>query len=145
MLTLAHPSVSASVFAACTEVGYWQTARAPGVSIRSQRIDREYYRQLCLDVFGLVDLPAIEQTNNYYGGAQLATSNTFFTNGVEDPWQWASVRHTLAPSVPAVVVNCTQCAHCVEQYTPTANDSQVLVEVRQRISAFVKTILFGEP
>ena len=122
-------------------MGYWQTAREPGRSIRSQRINRAYYQQLCKDVFGVTELPAINGTNNYYGGAHLATSNTFFLNGVEDPWQWAGVRHSLAPSVPAVIVNCTQCAHCVELYTPTANDSKVLVDVRRRVTAFVRRLL----
>lgn len=126
---------------ACTEVGYWQTAREPGQSIRSQRINRAYYQQLCKEVFGVTDLPAINATNNYYGGAHLATSNTFFVNGVEDPWQWASVRRPLAGSVPAVVVNCTQCAHCVEEYTPKANDAAELVEVRRRVTAFVRRLL----
>jgi len=122
-------------------VGYWQTARKPGQSIRSQRINRSYYQQLCKEVFGVTELPAINATNNYYGGAHLATSNTFFVNGVEDPWQWASVRHTLAPTVPAVVVNCTQCAHCVEEYTPMADDAKELVAVRQRVTAFVRRLL----
>ena len=81
-------------------------------------------------------------TNNYFGGAHLATSNTWFVNGVEDEWQWASVRHSLGPTVPAVVVNCSQCAHCVEQYTPTASDAPELVDVRKRVTSFVHRLLF---
>ena len=122
-------------------MGYWQTARAKGESIRSQRINRAYYQDLCKDVFGVTELPEVMETNLYYGGWNLSTSNTFFVNGVEDPWQWASVRQPLGPSVPAVVVNCTQCAHCVDQLTPTAEDAATLKETRARITAFVRRLL----
>ena len=125
----------------CTEVGYWQVSRPKGESIRSQRINRQYYIDLCREVFGVTTLPAVEETNLYYGGWNLSTSNTFFVNGVEDPWQWAGVRQSLGETVPAVVVNCTQCAHCVDLVTPTPADAQSLKETRARISAFVHRLL----
>jgi hypothetical protein len=125
----------------CTEVGYWQVARQRAVSIRSQAVNSSYYEQLCYDVFGIRSLPAVPETNNYYGGWNLSTSNTFFTNGVEDPWQWAGVRQSLSDSVPAVVVNCTQCAHCVDLVTPKDDDAATLKETRTRIRAFVKRVL----
>jgi hypothetical protein len=89
----------------------------------------------------VTDLPEVMETNLYYGGWNLSTSETFFVNGVEDPWQWASVRHSLGPSVPAVVVNCSQCAHCVDQVTPTDGDADTLKEARTRITAFVRRLL----
>ena len=49
----------------CTEVGYWQVARTPGESIRSQRINKAYYQDLCKAVFGVTDLPAVNETNLY--------------------------------------------------------------------------------
>ena len=125
----------------CTEVGYWQVARPPGQSIRSQRINRAYYQALCKEVFGVTELPAVEETNIYFGGWNLSTSATFFVNGVEDPWQWASVRHPLGPTVPAVVVNCSQCAHCVDLVTPTDDDAATLKDVRARITQFVRRLL----
>ena len=125
----------------CTEVGYFQVARAKGESIRSQRINRTYYQDLCRDVFGVLPLPAVAETNLYYGGWNITSSNIFFVNGVEDPWQWASVRQSLGDSVPAVVVNCTQCAHCVDLVTPTADDAPALKETRERITTFVHRLL----
>jgi len=126
----------------CTEVGYWQTARPVDVSIRSQRIDRRYYMDMCHYIFGVTEYPRVDETNEYYGGWNISTSNTFFVNGIEDPWQHASVQ-----KVPegvnnhAITVNCTNCAHCVELYTPTDNDASVLKDTRKKVTAFVGALI----
>jgi len=126
----------------CTEVGYWQTARTPDVSIRSQRINTRYYMDMCHEVFGLTHLPDIEGTNNYYGGWNISTSNTFFVNGIEDPWQHASVQSVpVGPNSRAITVNCTNCAHCVEEYTPTDSDAQTLKDTRKQVTAFVQQLI----
>lgn len=126
----------------CTEVGYWQTARPVEVSIRSQRINTRYYMDLCHEVFGLKHFPDIEGTNNYYGGWNITTSNTFFVNGIEDPWRHASVQKVPeGTNNHASTVNCTNCAHCVEEYTPTDNDAASLKETRKQVTAFVQDLL----
>jgi hypothetical protein len=127
-------------FQTCAELGYWQVAPEHN-PIRSTRINRKYYQDLCADVFGLKDLPFIDATNDYYGGNQNAGSNIFFVNGVEDPWQWASIRSTLNPFNFATVVNCSQCAHCVDLYTPTSTDAPELVFTRSAETDFISTAL----
>jgi hypothetical protein len=83
-------------------------------------------------------MPDVNGTNQYYGGSRIAATNVFFTNGGEDPWQWASIRSTFTPAEPARVTNCTQCAHCVELYTPSDNDDPALVQTREMSTAYVQ-------
>jgi hypothetical protein len=97
----------------CTEVGWWQIA--PQVnSIRSKRIDLAWHRGVCNQLFGMTTDPDTNATNVYYGGTNIVSSNIYFTNGIEDPWQWAAIRNTISPSLPATVVDCEECGHCVE-------------------------------
>ena len=69
-------------------------------------------------------------------------ANTYFTNGVEDQWQWATIRDVNLGSQRARTSNCTDCGHCVEMYTPTPNDSAELNATRDDIRAWIAT-LFG--
>jgi hypothetical protein len=119
-------------FQTCAELGYWQVAPKSN-PIRSTQINRTYYEDLCFDVFGRRDLPEIEATNSYYGGNHYGGNMIFSINGVEDPWQWATHRE--------LVVNCSQCAHCVDLYTPTETDAPELVEARAAETAFLADAL----
>jgi hypothetical protein len=118
----------------CTEVAWWQVAPSSG-SIRSQAVDMAYHQDLCNRVFGLTTLPDVNGTNNYYGGLDIGGSNIYFSQGVQDPWQWAGMRATPRPSMPTTVVDCDGCAHCVDLYTPTATDSESLVKEREAVKA----------
>ena len=86
--------------------------------------------------------PNIDAANIDYGGAGIQGTNIIFTNGVEDPWRWASVppppSSLPSSSETTILVDCDQCAHCVELYTPTANDAPSLVQARQFISTTVQ-------
>ncbi len=46
-----------------------------------------------------------------------------------DPWKWASLLQS-NNKVVARVANCTNCAHCVDLYTPTSSDSLELRKIR---------------
>lgn len=123
----------------CTELAYFQTAPKDN-PIRSKKVDLDWHRESCNTIFGksLMDTiwpPKVEDTNNIYGGVDFSGFNVFFTNGVEDPWQWAGIRENPADprkdwQYDAIVVNCTQCAHCVDLYSPTASDAPELVHTR---------------
>lgn len=48
--------------------------------------------------------------------------NIVFTNGVEDPWKWASLLENKNKMI-AIEIDCTNCAHCVDLYTPKESDA----------------------
>lgn len=122
----------------CTELGWFQVAPAQG-SIRSPLLTVQWHQAFCNKLFGLpMDaLPDTEATNRYYGGQGIAGSNIYFSNGVEDPWKWASIQTGLSPSEQANVINCTYCAHCVDLYTPSPSDAPALVQERETVKALV--------
>lgn len=56
-----------------------------------------------------------------------------FTNGGEDPWQWAGVRESAVPQLPAMLIRCSGCAHAVDLRTPEPSDPPELQEARQAV------------
>lgn len=120
----------------CTELAYWQIA-PPAGAIRSSQVNMTYHEDLCKRVFGLTSLPDVDATNEYYGGAQPGGTNVYFANGIQDPWQWAGVRASLRPSMPADVIDCIDCAHCADLYTPTPEDAPALQADRAAVEAAI--------
>ena len=51
------------------------------------------------------------------------------TNGVEDPWRWASLQKSQG-NIISRVADCTNCAHCVDLYTPDSKDAPELKKIR---------------
>ncbi len=47
-----------------------------------------------------------------------------------DPWKWASLQQSKKPEIYAKVINCDNCAHCVDLRAPTDHDSQDLTNTR---------------
>lgn len=125
----------------CTEVAYFQTAYTPS-SMRPKIIDLDYYRETCHKAFGDNIWPNVNHTNLLLGETHLARTNIFFTNGVEDPWKWAGAMAVPEHSgMEAQVVDCDDCAHCVELYTPKDSDAPTLKAARQRIEVWLANIL----
>jgi pimeloyl-ACP methyl ester carboxylesterase len=121
----------------CSELAYFQVA--PKVnSIRSTQIDLAWHQRFCARVFPEFTTfpPNTHAVNVQYGGNMTDGTNILFVNGVEDPWQTASVPGpTVAPlpssSEQSTIVDCAQCAHCVDLYTPTPQDAPSLQATRQ--------------
>lgn len=110
-----------------------QTAPAEN-PIRSTALTLDYFGSICKKLFDVSFLPGVNETNNYYGGTDVgSSSNIFFANGVQDPWQWAGVRSSQGSTLPAEVVDCDGCAHCVDLYTPTNSDPKPLKQERQKV------------
>jgi len=72
---------------------------------------------------------------------EMQGSNIFFTNGEEDPWQWATMREFKDPAKAKAsnmntrIIQCADCGHCVDLHTPTDNDPENLTKVRSEIEA----------
>lgn len=126
----------------CTEFAFFQVAPAKG-SIRSSNVNLAYHQGVCKQLFGVTALPDVNATNTYYGGAGWAGSNTYFSQGCEDPWQWAGIRADVNPTSPANVVQCDGCAHCADLYTPTSSDAATLVADREAVAKNVAMWLGG--
>uniref|UniRef100_A8Y7Q7 Uncharacterized protein n=1 Tax=Plasmodiophora brassicae TaxID=37360 RepID=A8Y7Q7_PLABS len=132
----------------CNEVGWFQIA--PGTnSIRSKRVNMEWHRDRCEKLFGdvLAFPPPCHRASIEYSGFDMSVSNVVFTNGVEDPWQWAgasafsSSAHLRDSSV--LLINCSQCGHCVDLHTPSPDDAPALTTARSTIIAHIDRWLIG--
>ncbi len=63
--------------------------------MRSQMLQLPYWPDMCERAFpglNMTGLPRALQTTIDQGGFDIQGTNTFFTNGSEDPWQWATQR-----------------------------------------------------
>ena len=94
------------------------------------------------DGLSMTGLPQINQTEVSESGFTGQGTNTFFTNGVEDPWQWATIRTVNNSSQHARTSDCDDCGHCVEMYTPTTSDPIAVQETRDMIREWTLS-LFG--
>jgi hypothetical protein len=114
----------------CSEFGWLQTpATNSQYSMRSKRINLDFYKQYCHDIFGIPIWPKPNLVNLELGGLNLQATNLVMFNGAEDPWQWASKLNSTS-TIQSVYIDCADCAHCVELYTPKADDAQVLKDAR---------------
>jgi len=120
----------------CTEFGFYQV---PGENhpMRPQKLlGYDYWVDYCHSIFGL-DLQ-INRTIAQFSFHHSAGSDTVYTNGVEDPWQWATeLKPNSAIGQYSLMSDCTDCGHCVELYNPKDSDSDSLKKVRSFIDSWV--------
>jgi hypothetical protein len=131
----------------CTNMG-WLFTPAPHSLLTPATLDLDYWVGYCERVFGVKMDPkaGIDHFNLMFGREHLRGSNIFFTNGVEDGWQFAGHRVDTHDntSMTSHVVDCENCAHCVDLYTEKASDAQDLKETRKRIRLHVAAWLGGD-
>ena len=112
----------------CSQLAYWQIAPQDN-PLRSKYITLEWHRKKCQDVF---DSPLWPDTNAIiaeFGGDQPHATNVFYSNGGNDPWQWAGVRATLDAKQPAHVIQGDSnhdCGHCIDLHDSKDDDPQDL-------------------
>mmetsp|Transcript_14738 Transcript_14738/g.12554 ORF Transcript_14738/g.12554 Transcript_14738/m.12554 type:complete len:120 (+) Transcript_14738:46-405(+) len=102
--------------------------------MRAASINITFYQDFCQRVFGEAVWPNVTRINEEFGGLDIQSNNTVLINGCEDPWQWASINHDKQGDVTAYYVDCEDCGHCVDLYTPTVNDSLNLTLTRTKIA-----------
>lgn len=131
----------------CTQMGFLfiPSKNSP---LTSKRLDINYWVDYCNRAFDMKMDPkkGIDEFNMLFGGTEMRGSNIFFTNGVEDAWQWAGMREITHnyTSMEAHVVDCVNCAHCVDLYTEKDSDAQDLKDTRKRIREHVSNWLKGD-
>lgn len=132
-------------FQKCTEFGYFKGAYN-NTSIFFPTLDVEHIVGYCGRIFGIPGMkPAIDYTNDYYGGYDLKGSNILFTNGMRDPWHLLSITENQPPTPTSSVQAVTyQAGHCAPMTKPTANDPPSLVAARLSVKNFLGEILAGQ-
>lgn len=63
--------------------------------MRSQLVNEEYNLANCERIFpglNMANRPPVKASEYSLGGFTTQGTNIFFTNGSEDPWQWATQR-----------------------------------------------------
>ena len=106
-------------------------------------LEYSYWPEMCERVFpGWKGEAKAWQTTVDLGGFNIQGSNTFFTNGDEDPWKWATQRKD-RPHLNQVArtADCDNCGHCGELYTPKDSDPKELQDIRDQIDAWVDKLL----
>jgi len=103
-----------------------------------------YWEDLCLDLFN--STPMINRTRKEFAFYRQAGTNTVFTNGVEDPWQYATERKGVIEfGQTSLMSDCTDCGHCAELYTPKPSDSMELVRTRKIVAKLISDWLMYNP
>ncbi|EWS72409.1 serine carboxypeptidase S28 family protein, partial (macronuclear) [Tetrahymena thermophila SB210] len=117
----------------CSYFGWLQTpSQQAGQAMRSSTNSISFFEGQCTQAFGPIYVPKPDEVNGFYGGLNLLATNIIFTNGSEDPWQWASLTKSKNGMI-AIVSDCDNCAHGVELSYPKASDSQALQNTRTTI------------
>eukprot|EP01091_Cochliopodium_minus_P014948 TRINITY_DN5194_c0_g1_i1.p1 TRINITY_DN5194_c0_g1~~TRINITY_DN5194_c0_g1_i1.p1 ORF type:complete len:461 (-),score=118.38 TRINITY_DN5194_c0_g1_i1:16-1398(-) len=95
----------------CTELGYFQTAPKVG-SLRSSRVNLEYFKDFCRKIYGEGIWADTAQTNAMFGGRNVQGTNILFINSSQDPWQRAGVLIAPNKQEDTAYVVCQDCGHC---------------------------------
>ncbi len=76
----------------CSTLGYLNTP-AKKDPLRFKDMDLEYWKRYCQKCFDAPVFPDTFHTNSLYSDTRIeeVASNIIFTNGGEDPWQWAGI------------------------------------------------------
>ncbi|OHT16472.1 Clan SC, family S28, unassigned serine peptidase [Tritrichomonas foetus] len=109
----------------CREVGWFQTAAQDETRLRSKKINLEYFRNVCTQLFGIEKLANENEMNRYFGGNNPKQTKVFFLNGDVDPWSEMGV-HIGDEGLlrPAIVI--PNESHCADLGAITDKDAEPL-------------------
>lgn len=109
--------------------------------MRSKFIGPQYWTPFCEAVFGkdYASDPNVDWINQSRGALDIQGSKIIFANAIEDPWRYAGMQKIQDPTtqsgMEAVLINCQNCAHCVDLKTPSPVDAPTLTNARNKIKA----------
>jgi hypothetical protein len=120
----------------CTEFGWFQIPNSVE-PMRSDLLGPDFWLQWCKDIFNNnTGPPKVDWYNSYYGSTNITGEKIIFANAIEDPWQYAGMRQ-LNPQTQSgmknVLINCNNCAHCIDLRTPSPTDAPTLTNARNFI------------
>ena len=71
--------------------------------------------------------------------------NVYFTNGGDDPWQRASVTHSLTSAMVENTAECLDCGHCGDLSAPFPDDPPPLTRQREEFTGLLSKWLAVNP
>ena len=105
--------------------------------MRSHLINLEWDLEICSEIFEEGARPAVDETNDYYGGLDIQGDHIIFVNMGEDPWKYAGMTEIHDPATQsgmrAIYIDCDDCAHTRDISTPREDDPIELIEGREEI------------
>lgn len=120
----------------CSSLAYFNTP-AKQNPMRWEGMDIYYWRRYCSKAFGETLYPDTFNVNAMYGDLRVATaaSHIYFTNGGEDPWQWAGIKPNdkISTSNKMMLMSCENCGHCIDLHAALDNDAQIVKDTRNDI------------
>jgi serine protease 16 len=123
----------------CYELAYWQISSGR-LSIRSPKIDQDYFHKQCKDVFGEMEMPDTDAWNEKWIPLLQNTTKIYYTIGSQDPWT-----PTCFTEDDKVGDNCVvrtiighEIGHCVDLKGPKPTDSEDVVRTRGDIIAHLE-------
>jgi hypothetical protein len=123
------------VWQTCTHLGYFQT---PGKNKDMRgNITMPFWYQYCENIYGAKLITDDKTWNMRYGGKNLQTSKTIFTNSKEDPWRHASITKTSNPNINVIDIDCEGCSHCADLKAKDPKDPPQLTQARLDIIAIM--------
>jgi len=129
-------------YQSCSEFGYFQTTDSVGQPF-GDLVPIAYYIQMCKDIFGFDWLPAINETNNCYGGnGPTGATKIVFVNGSLDPWHALSILEDQSETVTAVFINGT--AHCADMRPERPSDPPQLIAARELTMGVIGDWIFDK-
>jgi len=126
------------IYQSCNEFGYWHVPATENY-LKTTFTDVAYHRRKCAEIYGIPLQPNIDQTNKYYGGWNISTSNTIFWNGQADHWSELSVLKSLSDTV--VATYCPGGTHCENLLPASPGDSADLKKSREFVAQYVAKFL----
>ncbi|KAH7830668.1 putative Serine Carboxypeptidase S28 [Monocercomonoides exilis] len=122
----------------CNEFGYFQTA-PPQNSLRSTRVNLDYYHGICERAFGPGRIPDVSKINKYFKERNSLATNVIWTNGGFDPWSKLGITpgsfkddgREARQNWKIRLID--KGSHCTDLHSPKSSDSESLKEARNAI------------
>lgn len=123
----------------CNELAYWQI-NSGKLSIRSEKVNQEYFHKQCTDVFGNMSIPDTDAWNEKWISKLKETSHIYYTTGSQDPWTPTcfTEEDEIGKDCVAHTIVGQEIGHCSDLKGPKPTDSEDLIRTRGDIIAHLE-------
>ncbi|KAJ3164278.1 hypothetical protein HK101_000479 [Irineochytrium annulatum] len=116
----------------CNEFGFFQVAEQIHKPAYSRYNNVEYQKLACAIVFGdAFANPPVEETNRFWGGSTVSSTNLIWVNGKIDPRQGESGNPPRTPDAQPTFMH--DGFHCFDMYSPRSRDTPTMRAVKSGV------------